>query len=313
MSKLLEIKDVWQGASLSIADDCWQRRHHPANREDQQQQPTVVIVRRGSYRRRFRQQQVIGTPNHVTFYNPGEPYQVDHIRGQQTKVTAIKISFDLLETLLVGRDPGAAKRNRFPEHLTHILCPPGWYRLHKQLLAYLSTAESSQGQCDTLMVEEILLSLLDTIVDQGCGTKGGSLDINSASSINQARVAAAQEVMADRFGESLSMKDVASAVGCSPWHLARQFAEQVGIPLHRFLNRLRLRNALERLCDGEEDLGKLADESGFCSHSHFSSAFKREFAITPRQARTADHASYLQEVMLRLHDPRFSQDSLYSQ
>ncbi len=312
MSKLLEIRDVWKGASLSIADDCWQRRHHPANREDQQQQPTVVIVRRGSYRRRFRQQQVIGTPNHVTFYNPGEPYQVDHLRGQQTKVTAIKISFDLLETLLSARDPQAARRNRFPEHLTHVLCPPGWYRLHRQLLTYLSSVEVSNGHCDTLMVEEIILSLLDSIVDQGCGRDLSTVDGGVSSSINQARVAAAQEVMADRFGEGLSMKDVAAAVGCSPWHLARQFAEQVGIPLHRFLNRLRLRNALERLCDGEEDLAQLAGESGFCSHSHFSSAFKREFSISPRQARCADHASYLREVMLRLHDSRFSQDSQYS-
>lgn len=298
MTKLLEIRDVWQGSSVSISDDSWHRRLHPSNREDLQREPTIVIVRRGSYRRSFRHQQVIGTPNHVTFYNPGEPYRVDHIRGPQTKVTAIRISFDLLSTLLASHDPKAAEENRFPEHVTHTLCPPGWYRLHKELLTYLSNTDTPEE----LMVEEVLLALLDKIIGQACETGTVPLPANTTDSINLARVAATQEVLADRFGENLTMKDIAESVGCSPWHLSRQFTAHVGLPIHRFLNRLRLRNALERLCDGEVDLVKLAEESGFCSHSHFSSAFKREFGVTPNQARKVDHAVFLHDVVKQLKD-----------
>jgi len=307
MTKLLEIRDVWQGSSVSISDDSWHRRLHPSNRHDLQREPTIVIVRRGSYRRRFRHQQVIGTPNHVTFYNPGEPYQVDHIRGPQTKVTAIRLSFDLLSTLLSSRDPAAADESRFPEHVTHTLCPPQWYRLHKQLLTHLSTAETP----DELMVEEVLLALLDTIIGQACRESADAGDLDPNTSVNLARVAATQEVLADRFGENLTMKDIANAVGCSPWHLSRQFTKHVGLPIHRFLNRLRLRNALEQLCDGEFDLGKLAEDSGFCSHSHFSSAFKHEFGITPRAARKADHASFLQEVADQIRKAGPSGDAAY--
>ena len=307
MTKLLEIRDVWRGSSVSISDDSWYRRLHPSNRHDLQSEPTIVIVRRGSYRRRFRYQQVIGTPNHVTFYNPGEPYEVDHIRGPQTKVTAIRISFDLLSALLASRDPKAAAENRFPEHVTHTLCPPNWYRLHKELLSYLSTTEVPEE----LMVEEVLLALLDKIIGQACETECAPTGSGASHSTSLARVAATQEFLADRFAENLTMKDIAKAVGCSPWHLARQFTSHVGLPIHRFLNRLRLRNALEQLCDGEVDLAGLAEESGFCSHSHFSSAFKREFGVTPRQARKADHAAFLREVANQLTNPKPSGEIVY--
>jgi AraC-like DNA-binding protein len=53
---------------------------------------------------------------------------------------------------------------------------------------------------------------------------------------------------------------------------------------HRYLTRLRLRAALERLPDAS-DLTALALELGFSSHSHFTDAFRREFRRTPSEAR----------------------------
>jgi AraC-like DNA-binding protein len=74
-------------------------------------------------------------------------------------------------------------------------------------------------------------------------------------------------------------------VHASPFHLARVFRERAGVPVHRYLTRLRLRAALERLSDGADDLTALALDLGFSSHSHFTDAFRREFGRSPSDVR----------------------------
>lgn len=62
------------------------------------------------------------------------------------------------------------------------------------------------------------------------------------------------------------------------------------MPIHCYLNGLRLRAALELVVEGTGDLGELALELGFSSHSHFTAAFRKEFGMSPRAVRTAGTA-----------------------
>ena len=71
----------------------------------------------------------------------------------------------------------------------------------------------------------------------------------------------------------------------SPFHLARVFRRETGIPVHRHLTRLRLSQALEELSGGHEDLTELALRIGFSSHAHFTSSFSRTFGVTPSEFR----------------------------
>ena len=73
----------------------------------------------------------------------------------------------------------------------------------------------------------------------------------------------------------------------SPFHLARVFQQRTGLPVHRYLTKLRLRAALERLADGANDLTALALDLGFSSHSHFTDSFRREFGRAPSEVRQA--------------------------
>jgi AraC-like DNA-binding protein len=54
------------------------------------------------------------------------------------------------------------------------------------------------------------------------------------------------------------------------------------VPIHRYLNRLRLREAMETMAEREVDLSDLALGLGFSSHSHFTAAFRKELGIPPR-------------------------------
>lgn len=93
--------------------------------------------------------------------------------------------------------------------------------------------------------------------------------------------------MADRRAAPWTLRDVADAACCSPFHLARSFRRHTGLSLHGYRQRLRLALALQRLEEGECDLAALAHELGYSSQSHLGSAFLRELGVTPAQARRA--------------------------
>jgi AraC-like DNA-binding protein len=79
----------------------------------------------------------------------------------------------------------------------------------------------------------------------------------------------------------------------SPWHLARLFRTVTGESISRYLLRLRLGVALDRLAGGERDLAALSLELGFAHHSHFSARFRAMFGVTPSVFRSSLSADRL--------------------
>jgi AraC family transcriptional regulator len=72
---------------------------------------------------------------------------------------------------------------------------------------------------------------------------------------------------------SLGLTDVARTVGASPAYLTDVFRRVEGIPVHKYLVRLRLAKAVIEL-PHSNDLTQLALRLGFSSHSHFSAVFR---------------------------------------
>jgi AraC-like DNA-binding protein len=100
-------------------------------------------------------------------------------------------------------------------------------------------------------------------------------------------VEAVKLLLAERPGANLSLVEIARAVHCSPFHLARLFRAAVGSTIHQYQLRLRLALALERLSDHPASLTHLALDLGFSSHSHFTTAFQRLFGTSPSKFRRA--------------------------
>lgn len=95
----------------------------------------------------------------------------------------------------------------------------------------------------------------------------------------------AKILLQQRFRERLRLEDVARALHVSTFHLCRLFKEETGTPIHRYLNQLRLRHALRELVQGETELAELAMAVGFSCQSHFTTAFRKEFGVSPGEAR----------------------------
>jgi len=113
-------------------------------------------------------------------------------------------------------------------------------------------------------------------------------------------VEAAKTYIARHIGDNISLGDVAAAVNASPFNFARIFQQQTGVPLHRYLTRLRLRTSLEFIAEPHADLAAVALELGFSSHSHFTDVFRREFGSTPSEVRRTATASTMREMSKNL-------------
>lgn len=81
------------------------------------------------------------------------------------------------------------------------------------------------------------------------------------------------------------LEGLAAGVCMSPFHLCRIFKRHTGLPVHRYLERLRLRQALSFVLDSTDRMISIAARCGFCSEAHLSNAFLREFGHRPSRLR----------------------------
>lgn len=82
-----------------------------------------------------------------------------------------------------------------------------------------------------------------------------------------------------------SLSDMSIRVGLSPSHFAKKFRATTGLSLHRFINRRRIRAAMETLKDQSQPLAHVALDIGFSSQSHFTHVFSSLTGMTPARYR----------------------------
>ena len=214
----------------------------------------------------------------VLLSNPGEPYRSEHPFGCRDHGSSIVVRRDALLDLLARHDPAARERPGALFPRPHVQGLFRAYLLQRLLVRRL------QGPApqEPLAIEEAVLKVLDEVA-KGCRPADGRPAVHREPS--RARRGYAEDVKAllqTRFRERLQLDDIARSLYVSAFHLSRIFREEVGVPIHRYLNRLRLREALEPVTEGAADLSELALGLGFSSHSHFTASFRKEFGISPR-------------------------------
>lgn len=88
-----------------------------------------------------------------------------------------------------------------------------------------------------------------------------------------------------RFREPWSLNEIADHVEMSRAHFATLFQQNTGIPLHKFLIRVRISHAERLLRNSEQSCESIAKECGFTTIQHFSRAFKLHNGVTPLRFR----------------------------
>lgn len=91
----------------------------------------------------------------------------------------------------------------------------------------------------------------------------------------------AREIVRERFTETLTLEEVASAVGVSETHLARAYRRYHHCTLGEDLRRCRIEFACEQLSLTGRSLAEIAAAAGFCDQAHFTRTFQRALATSP--------------------------------
>ncbi len=92
----------------------------------------------------------------------------------------------------------------------------------------------------------------------------------------------ARDYIDAHFARGVTLTEVASYVGLSPYYFLRVFRAEVGMPPHAYLESVRIRQAQQLLAQGMP-VAEIAHEAGFSSQSHFTHRFKRLIGVTPGQ------------------------------
>src|SRR5215213_6886643 len=202
-------------------------------------------------------------PNDAMFFNAGDVFQRRRFKGHGDRNPFMVVSDDTMREGLAG--------GRVPKPVGKLL-PRPYVTVRAIVRAVADGAEA-------LWVEEQLLALGHATVAGAFGHRDHRLRRTPPG------VEDAKALLTERFSERLTLDQVGRAVNVSPFHLARSFRRHTGYTVHEYRTQLRLRAALDRLAQGDEDLVVIARAVGYSSHSHLTASFRRVFGVPPSRMR----------------------------
>lgn len=304
MSRYLEnpltFRVLYQSPLIRVRDyHCRACRGGPAA-EEHSDRNDIVLLRHGAFAKHFGRRSLTADVNHAVFFSQGSTYRVSHPVDCGDRGTTFVPAPHVLHDILRELDPAGDDRSEraFPFVLGP--CEASVFWRHHELVRRLQSAQADS--LEPLWADVTALQIVADVLEAAFARHSvpRKRRRNGTEADHADRAEAAKTYLAGRLAERLTLEEVARAVHASPFHLARIFQQQTGVPIHRYLTRLRLRASLERLADGANDLTALALELGFSSHSHFTDAFRREFGRTPSEVRRDAGRRTLREMSKNL-------------
>lgn len=129
--------------------------------------------------------------------------------------------------------------------------------------------------------------LVQTIVERAARVvRGGSTEPRARSWMTPRRLRLVDEVIEERLGSRLTVKDLADALGLSPGFLSRALRAAIGKAPHDYIIDRRLGRARALLRRADLDLSAIARASGFASHAHMTATFRLRLGIAPSRHRS---------------------------
>jgi AraC-like DNA-binding protein len=239
-----------------------------------------VFPRTSTWIQHARGRPFVGDANVVTYYNVGQEYTRRAISPVGDWCDYYAVDTRLLRDVVAAWDPGAADE---PDRILRFDHGPSDARAYVAQRAAYSHVRSDASP-DPLLVEESVVNVLGRVV-------GLAYNARASNGTRQADVVErAREVIARRFTERLTLSDLSRETGASMFHLCRLFRAGTGRTVHAYLNQLRLRTSLAPVLDSHADLSQVALALGYSTHSHFTSAFRAEYGVTPSSLRAANRS-----------------------
>jgi AraC-like DNA-binding protein len=245
--------------------------------------PTFVFPAAGVFRLHLgRNDAFVADPNQAVFLPPGEAHRYSHPAPGGDDCLAVELAPAQLADLIEELRPAAGEPGRRSSRTWRVVLTPRALRARAELDHRLRARAAS-----ALEAEETALGLLAFALAAagGAGRPAGGA---RAARARAERVEAVQLLLARDPGNDWRLAGLARSTATSACHLTTVFRRETGIPIHRYLTRLRLAHALEQVLGGERELTAIGLDLGFSTPSHFTATFRRELGITPSELRRID-------------------------
>jgi AraC-like DNA-binding protein len=296
----LTYRPLYEGPLIRVRDyTCRACRCGPTP-EEQADENDIVLMRHGAFSRHFGRRSVTADVNQSVFFAKGSTYRVSHPADCGDRGTVFITSPRVLCDIVRELDPSIDDHPEQPFPFVTGPCDAAVFWRHRELVQRLETADTNP--LEALWADVTALELIAHVLAAAFARHGQprSRRRNGTDADHADRIEAVKTYLAGRLSERITLDGAARFVHVSPFHLARIFKQRTGLPIHRYLTRLRLRTSLERLGDETNDLTALALELGFSSHSHFTDAFRREFGRPPSEVRRAAGGRWVREMSKNL-------------
>jgi AraC family transcriptional regulator len=281
--KEIVFRPLYESPIVSVHDYCCHIEQGGPGAEEESDANNIVLMRHGAFSRHFGRRAVTADVNQAVFFSRESTYRVSHPAECGDRGTVFTVSPRVLNDIVRELDPSIDDHPDHPFQSFTGPCDSNVFWRHRELVQRLESADPLEPLWADVTTLQLVADVLESaFVQRGVARKPRR---EGTDADHAERAEAAKTYLASRMSERVTLDEVARAVHASPFHLARIFQQQTGVPVHRYLTQLRLRASLERLAEGASDLTALALELGFSSHSHFTDAFRREFGKSPSEMR----------------------------
>lgn len=213
----------------------------------------------------------------VTFYNRDDVYRRGAVSPDGDHGDWFAIAPGVLLDAVALRDQAIQDRPARPFRFDHGPVRARHYLTQRRLFEAVS-----RGSVSSLAVDEAVFGLLDDVLSETYSARQAHRPRRRDPS--EDLVQAARALLASRLSQRLSLGEIASELGVSPFYLCHAFRRRTRTTLSGYLMQLRLRRSLE-LVTGDQPLTRVAHDLGFSSHSHFTSRFRSAFGAAPSALR----------------------------
>jgi AraC-like DNA-binding protein len=129
-----------------------------------------------------------------------------------------------------------------------------------------------------LYAESLSLALLSYLVE-----RVPTSSFRARGRLSDVQCRRLQNYIRDRLHDDLSINELAAVARLSPRQFCMLFRKAFGTSPHQYILRSRLSEGARLLASEDQEIVDVALRLGFCNQSHFASAFKRAFGVTPRR------------------------------
>jgi AraC family transcriptional regulator, transcriptional activator of the genes for pyochelin and ferripyochelin receptors len=143
-----------------------------------------------------------------------------------------------------------------------------------------------QGMVRRIFLESKAMELVAYTLEQAFGDNVSDSFVPAVPEDEKERILKARDLLIQRLQFPPALIRLAGQVGMSHARLTRGFKKIFGCTVFEYLRKERLAYGRLLLAENKLSITQVAFEAGFCSSSHFASAFHKQFGVSPSAFRT---------------------------